>query len=171
MTTYYTYDSTTQRLTRASDPATIDGQMVVHPSSAMYAQIGAYPARQTQPPEPPEGKIVVPDGYALQGGEWVQQWRLDDAPAPTVADFDAAMEAHIYDERCARGYTTREPDVYLNSQVPRWASDARDWVSHRDAVMLYALEIMIAVEAGTREPPTMAEFTAGLPQIAWSYKE
>ena len=39
------------------------------------------------------------------------------------------------------------------------------------AVMLCALEIMNAVEAGTREPPTLAEFKAGLPQIAWSYTE
>ena len=171
MTPYYTYDPTTKRLTRASDPATIDGQMVVHPSATMYASIGAYPARQTQPPEPPEGKIAVSDGYALRGGEWVQQWRLDDAPAPTMADFDYAMEEHLTAERSERGYTTREPDVYLNSQVPRWASDARDWVAHRDAVMLYALEVMTAVEAGTREPPTMAEFTAGLPKIAWSFAE
>lgn len=171
MTTYYTYDSTTKRLTRASDPATIDGQMVVHPSAAMYARIGAYPARQTPPPDAPEGKVAAPDGYALEGGEWVQQWRLDDAPAPTMADFDAAMEEHLTEERSERGYTTREPDVYLNSQVPRWKSDARDWIAHRDAVMLYALEIMNAVEAGTREPPTMAEFKAGLPQIEWSYTE
>lgn len=171
MILYYTYSPTTQRLTRAPDPATIDGQMVVHPSAAMYARIGAYPLGDTTAPIPPEGKIAVPDGYALEGGEWVRQWRLDDAPAPTVADFDAAMEEHLRREREARGYTTREPDVYLNSQVPRWASDARDWIAHRDAVMLYALEIMTAVEAGTREPPTIAEFTAGLPQIEWSYTE
>lgn len=171
MTTYYTYDSTAKRLVRAPDPATIDGQMVVHPSAAMYARIGAYPGRATTPPTPPEGTVAVPDGYVLDGGEWVQQWRFDDAPAPTMADFDAAMEEHLRSEREARGYTTREPDAYLNSQVPRWASDARDWVAHRDAVMLYALEIMTAVEAGTREPPTMAEFKAGLPQIEWSFAE
>ena len=145
--------------------------MVVHPSAAMYAQIGAYPARQTQPSDAPDGKIAVPDGYALQGGEWVQQWRFDDAPAPTLEAFDFAMEEHLTAERMERGYTTREPDVYLNSQVPRWASDARDWVAHRDAVMLYALEIMNAVESGTREPPTLAEFKAGLPKIVWSYTE
>jgi len=171
MTTYYTYDSTTKRLTRASDPATIDGQMVVHPSAAMYARIGAYPARRTTPPDAPDGKIAVPDGYALQGGEWVQQWKFEDAPPPTISDFDAAMEAHLTQERCDRGYTTREPDAYLTSSVPRWAQDARDWVAHRDEVMEYALDLINAVQSGQREPPTMAEFKAGLPQIAWTYEE
>lgn len=171
MTTYYTYNSITKRLVRAPDPAIIDGQMVVHPSAAMYATISAYLERPTTPPTPPEGKIAVPDGYSLDDGAWVRQWRFDDAPAPTVADFDFAMEEHLTAERMERGYTTREPDVYLNSQVPRWASDARDWVAHRDAVMLYALEIMNAVESGTREPPTLAEFKAGLPKIVWSYTE
>lgn len=87
MTPYYTYDSTTKRLTRASDPATIDGQMVVHPSAAMYARIGAHTAQQTPPPDAPEGKVAAPDGYALEGGEWVQQWRLDDAPPPPPRTF------------------------------------------------------------------------------------
>lgn len=96
------------------------------------------------------------------------------APAPyvpTVADYDGAMESHLYEERVARGYTTREPDAYLTSSNPRWAQDARDWVAHRDAVMEYALGVMHAVEAGEREAPAMEEFRAGLPCIKWTYQE
>ena len=81
------------------------------------------------------------------------------------------MEAHLQEERYARGYNTREPDVYLNSQVPRWSADANDWIAHRDAVMIYALDIMNAVEAGEKEPPTLEEFRSGLPQIVWSFVE
>jgi hypothetical protein len=81
------------------------------------------------------------------------------------------MEAHLYAERAARGYTTREPDAYINSSVPRWAQDARDWVAHRDAVMGYALTLMNQVEDGERDAPTMAEFRAGLPTISWTYTE
>lgn len=175
MQTYYTYNSTTKRLTPAPKYATIDGAAVINPTREQYARMTppAYPLGTSTPPKPPEGKIPVPDGYepadTPDGKEWRQKWRYEDAPAPTMADFDAAMEAHLTEERMERGYTTREPDVYLNSQVPRWASDARDWIAHRDAVMLYALEIMNAVEAGTREPPTLDEFTAGLPKIEWSY--
>lgn len=179
MQTCYIYDETTKRLTPAPKYATIDGAAVINPTREQCARMTppAYPLVDPMPPapEPPEGKIAVPDGYedvdTPQGKEWRQKWRYEDAHAPTLADFDAAMEAHLTEERSERGYTTREPDVYLNSQVPRWASDARDWIAHRDAVMLYALEIMNAVEAGTREPPTMAEFKAGLPQIAWSFVE
>jgi len=36
-------------------------------------------------------------------------------PSPTIEDYDAAMEEHLREERYDRGYTTREPDVYLNS--------------------------------------------------------
>lgn len=172
MTTYYTYDPATKRLTRAPDPAMIDGVMVVHPSASEYALIGAYPLGGTGfEGIAPAGKIAVLDGYELQSGMWIRKYRYEDAPAPTLADFDAAMEEHLRTEREARGYTTREPDVYLNSQVPRWAQDARDWIAHRDAVMLYALEIMNAVKFNMREPPTLEEFKAGLPVIEWSYAE
>lgn len=173
---YYTYSPATKRLILADDPADIDGALVVHPSREQNASIGAYPLADPMPPAPtpPEGKVAIPDGYepiaTAKGKAWVRAYRFDDLPAPTVADFDAAMEEHLRNEREARGYTTREPDVYLNSQVPRWASDARDWVAHRDAVMLYALDCMNAVEAGTRPAPTVEEFTAGLPSISWSYQ-
>lgn len=176
---YYTYNPTTKLLTPAADPADIGGALVVHPSREQYATISAYPLADPMPPAPtpPEGKIAVHDGYELVttpgevGSHWVRSYRFDDSPAPTVADFDAAMEEHLRTERAERGYTTREPDAYLTSQNPRWKQDAEDWVVHRDAVMEYALDLINAVSAGTREPPTMAEFKAGLPQITWSFVE
>lgn len=179
MQTCYTYDEPTKRLEVAKNYGTIDRAAVINPTREQSARMTppAYPLADPMPPAPtpPEGKIAVPDGYepadTPDGKEWRQVWRYEDIPAPTVADFDAAMEEHLRIEREARGYTTREPDVYLDSQVPRWAADARDWIAHRDAVMLYALEIMNAVEAGTREPPTLDEFKQGLPTIAWTEPE
>ena len=84
---YYTYNSTAKRLTRASDPATIDGQMIVHPSAAQYGLIGAYPLRTVTPPTPPEGKIAVPDGYELVDSAWQQAWKFEDAPPPPPRTF------------------------------------------------------------------------------------
>ena len=89
-------------------------------------------------------------------------------PLPTLKDYDDAMEAHLLEERTSRGYTTREPSDYAGSSVERWAQDAADWIAHRDAVMLYGLEVQNHY-AETGEAPTMEEFKEGLPRIEWSW--
>ena len=172
MTTFYTFDATTKTLTAAPRVIVRDGSTIVLGRAEDFARyLGAYPrGKYAAPPEVPDGKVAVADGFELINGEWRNAWRIEDAPLPSIAEYDAAMEAHLADEKAARGYTTREPDVYLNSQVPRWASDARDWVAHRDAVMLYAIDVMNRVAAGEPQP-TLAEFKAGLPQIEWTAKE
>ena len=106
ITPYFTYSETTKRLTRADDPATIDGRKVVHPSAAMYAKISAYRLADPMPPAPtpPEGKVAVFDGYETVNGKWVQKWRYEDAPpAPpkTYSTSDliyALMERGVYDQ-------------------------------------------------------------------------
>ena len=161
------------QLKAMTPPFVVGGETISEPSAEQFALFSAYPLADPMPsaPTPPQGKVAVPDGYELVDSAWQQAYRFDDIPAPTLADFDAAMEEHLRTECEARGYTTREPDAYANSQVPRWKQDAEDWVAHRDAVMLYAQEILNAVQSGQRQPPTMAEFEAGLPQIVWSYTE
>lgn len=85
----------------------------------------------------------------------------------TFADYDHAMEAHLDAEKAERGYTKREPSDYANSTVPRYKQDAADWTAHRDAVMLYGLDVLNKAARG--EPvPTLAEFKAGLPKIVWT---
>ena len=86
-----------------------------------------------------------------------------------MADYDAAMEAHIAAARIARGYTTREPDAYLNSRNERWAMDAMDYIAFRDAVMEYSLEVMNEY-AATGNAPSLGDFKAGLPQIEWTFR-
>ena len=82
MTTYYTYDSATQRLSAAPKVVRANGHLYGNPKPEHYALIGAYPRGEGAAPTPPEGKVAVPDGYALVNGEWIQQWRFDDAPPP-----------------------------------------------------------------------------------------
>lgn len=106
ITPYYTYDPATKRLSRASDPATIDGRKVVHPSAAMYAKIGAYRLADPMPPAPtpPEGKVAVFDGYEESGGKWVNKYRFDDAPPPPPKVYStsdliyALMSRGVYDQ-------------------------------------------------------------------------
>lgn len=116
--------------------------------------------------------IATTKRYAPGEDKIEEAMRAFFAPPPDdnpISQYDAAMEEHLRAEREARGYTTREPDAYLTSEVPRWRQDAEDWVRHRDSVMEYALDLMNAVEAGTRPPPTLDEFKAGLPSIVWTY--
>lgn len=94
ITPYYTYSEITKRLSRADDPATIDGRKVVHPSAATYARMKppAYQLANPMPPAPtpPEGKVAVFDGYEESGGKWVQKWRFDDAPPPPPKVYSTA---------------------------------------------------------------------------------
>ena len=141
------------------------------PTENEYNAVGWYRSG-IQPPEIPEGKVVHSTTYKVDEDEnkVVAEYTFVDAPPPALEEYDAAMEEHLRMERIERGYTTREPDSYLTSKVPRWAQDAKDWVSHRDAVMEYALELINEVSAGTREPPSMEEFIGNMPKIQWTYK-
>ena len=141
------------------------------PTEEQYNAAGWY-KNAIEPPSPPAGKILVSRRYEVRAdGKVVAVYTYSDPPPPTLEDFDVAMESHLFVERSTRGYTTREPDAYFSSAVPRWAQDARDWVAHRDAVMGYALELINAVQSGEREAPTMAEFVAGLPTIEWTFPD
>lgn len=121
------------------------------------------------------GKIVwksYDDGMTItELGDIPQGYTLSRPAKPlTAEDFDAAMEQYIYKVRAARGYTTREPLVYLNSSVPRWRQDASDWVMFLDAVMEYGLNVQNDfIETGMH--PTLDEFIANLPTINWTYND
>lgn len=95
-----------------------------------------------------DGKLVVTDKFS-------------------VADYDRIMEQHIKDACIARGYTTREPDAYLNSRNERWAQDSEDFIDFRDKVMEYGLAVQNEY-AATGKAPSLEEFKAGLPVIEWS---
>ena len=142
-----------------------------HPTSSDCLQMGYLPVIDKPPTEPvPEGYHYEPGDYGKsQDGETiVRNYNTVQDPHATLADYDSAMERHLRSEREARGYTTREPDVYLSSSNERWSQDAKDWVSHRDSVMEYALNLMNSVLDGSVEPPTVEEFIDGLPKITWT---
>lgn len=142
------------------------------PSEERYNAAGWF-RNNIQPPQIPEGKVLGDTTFVYDeaSNSVVAQYTFVDPPPPGLEEFDAAMEAFLQAEREDRGYTTREPDTYLASQVPRWAQDAKDWVAHRDAVMLYALNLINEVKAGHRPPPTMQEFMDGMPKITWTYQD
>ena len=55
---------------------------------------------------------------------------------------------------------------YVTSSNPQWAAEAKVFVSWRDAVFVYAINIQTEVMGGA-PIPSFEEFVAGIPQIAW----
>lgn len=89
-------------------------------------------------------------------------------PAPTQADYVAAIAAHIEATARSRQYDSAlSLSSYVASSVPRWAAEAAAFVAWRDAVWAHALATMGEVQAGGREPPTAEILIAELPVIAW----
>ena len=131
------------------------------------ASIEAY-ERRNNAPEEREGYRANSNGYELKDGKWTTKWVYEPLTVEELtAIYDSAMEEHLDAEKAERGYTKREPSDYANSTVPRYKQDADDWTKHRDAVMLYGLDILNKASRG--EPvPTLAEFKAALPVIHWT---
>ena len=167
-----TGEETGETIHRVADWDTYETK--TNPTDTDYRQMDYIPVEDKYPSAPArEGYHYESKRWEVQGEEGHEKMtrvyeEVEDSP-PTLADFDAAMERHLTEERSERCYTTREPDSYLSSSVARWAQDARDWVAHRDEVMEYALTLINEVESGQRNIPTMEEFCAGLPKIEWTY--
>lgn len=88
---------------------------------------------------------------------------------PTVRDYDKILEQHISNTCKQRGYTTRQPDVYLNSKNERWKQDALDFIDFRDECMTYGLEIENKYKNG-QSVPTLKQFKQALPKIKWTFE-
>lgn len=124
---------------------------------------------------------IIPENFTLIEPPDLTKWYkfnsdtetwLEYTPPPSLQDYDLTMEKHLESERVARGYTTREPSDYLNSTVARWAQDAQDWIAHRDAVMLYALDIENRyIESQGQTIVSLNEFKENLPKIHWTIDE
>ena len=131
------------------------------------ASIGAY-EKANNSAEPREGYNVRSDGYELVDGKWATKWVYEPMSVEELTRlYDSAMEAHLDTEKAERGYTKREPSDYANSGVKRYAQDAADWTAHRDAVMLYGLDVLNKAARG-ESVPTLTEFKAALPVIHWT---
>ena len=119
--------------------------------------------------QPELDKDVVLSGYAQDDAQISVLYKLIDHHY-TIQDYDNAMETHITEARDARGYTAREPTLYLNSRNERWRTDAVDWTKFIDNVMEYGLSVQNDYAEG-KPIPSYREFISALPNVNWSYKE
>lgn len=122
----------------------------------------------------PSGRCEIwehkPQGY-MTPEEWLAAHPAPEPEPPTpaeiIAEYDAALERKLADEKAARGYTVREPSDYLDSHVVRYRQDAQDWIAHRDLVMLEGLT-MLNEYLQTGVIPSLNDFLAALPNITWT---
>ena len=64
-----------------------------------------------------KGHHYVASGWTVDDNAVRRTYVEVEDPMPTLSQYDDAMESHLRQEREARGYTTREPDSYLASNV------------------------------------------------------
>lgn len=98
---------------------------------------------------------------------------LSAPPAPTlaeqIADFTAAISAHLDATVHARGYDNiLSCASYANSSNAMFKAEALVAIAWRDAVWAYCYAELAKVQAGTRVVPASgAAFIAELPVLAW----
>jgi hypothetical protein len=82
--------------------------------------------------------------------------------------FRDAIEAHIESVARSKDYAdaTRLAS-YVASTNATWAAEAQAFVAWRDAVWAFAYAELADVLAGLKPEPTIADFVADLPEIAW----
>lgn len=82
--------------------------------------------------------------------------------------FEEAIEAHIEATATERDYSSATRLAsYVASTKPAWKAEAEAFVAWRDDVWEYVFAELAKVQAGTRTEPTIEDFIAELPQIAW----
>ena len=89
-------------------------------------------------------------------------------PAPTVADYQAAIDAHVEAVARARAYNSAASCAgYAASTVPAWAAEALAFITWRDAVYLAAFGLLAQVQAGEVDAPSVAGLVDTLPAMSW----
>lgn len=92
---------------------------------------------------------------------------LGRTPPPTMADYQAAVEAHVEATARDRAYASAVSCAsYVYSTVPAWAAEATAFVAWRDGVWSTVYAQLAAVQGGA-PAPTIAALVAELPAMEW----
>lgn len=109
-----------------------------------------------------------PDAWADLVIEPPEGMAVHRRPAPpTLADYQAAIEAHVEATARERGYSSAVSCAsYVGSTVPAWAAEAAAFVVWRDQIWLEVFQALAAVQQGAA-PPTIAGLIARFPAMEW----
>ena len=93
-------------------------------------------------------------------------------PEPTPEEIKAQITDAIQHRLDSFAQIRHYDDIftaatYATSSVPLWQMEGQYAVNARDATWAKAYEILMAVESGAREIPTIEEVFAELPELKW----
>jgi hypothetical protein len=90
-------------------------------------------------------------------------------PAPTLADYKGALQAHIDAVAHAKDYDSGISLAgYKGSPVAEYADDAAAFLAWRDPLWPFVFQIMAGVQTGVIPQPSIAELIAMLPAPPWA---
>lgn len=96
------------------------------------------------------------------------EMKAAEALATTTAAYQSAIQSHVDAAAVSRRYNDGNALAgYVASTIPSWAAEAQAFVAWRDTVWLHAYTELDKVLTGQRPQPTVEEFLAELPVIAW----
>lgn len=148
-TQYYTYNPSTRTISPAPKAVRTPQGIVCNPTAEQYAAIGAYPLAADTPPTPPEGKMVIHDGYELRDSAWHRVYRYDDAPPPLPRTFSK------YRLVCALQTANVWPQI-------------KEWLLSQDG----AYDLYLAAEDISEDEPLLAQGIAAVKQLlGWTDKQ
>jgi hypothetical protein len=115
-----------------------------------------------------DSTFIAP-GDSVIGSTWDGQQFIAPAPAmPTVAEYTAAVQAHLDAKAQERNYDgILSACTYATSSNPKFKAEGQACVDWRDAVWAQCYATMAAVQQGQQLPPTLAELIDSLPDLVW----
>lgn len=88
--------------------------------------------------------------------------------APTVADFEAALDAHLDAKAHERRYTDRFTCALRAGYTGPFQAEGIAFAQWMDNCNAYAYQLLSDVQAGNRQPPaSIAAFIEELPDLVW----
>lgn len=88
-------------------------------------------------------------------------------PMPTLADYDAALTAHLDAVAQSRNWADRVSLMARAGFAGPWQADAVAFGTWADGCNVIGYQLLADYQAGTIPQPTIAEMLALLPEMVW----
>lgn len=117
-----------------------------------------------------DGYQVTSQSIVVIAGVPTAEYALEELPTPTLGidDYRLAIDAHVNATARSRDYNDAATLAgYERSTVPEWMAEAKAFIEWRDRVWVYTRSELAKVQHGQRPQPSVEDFIAELPVIAW----